>query len=111
MNATIYHNPRCGTSRTTLALLQDAGADITVIDYLKSPPTAAELSRLYARAGITPRDGLRMTEAAAPALADADDATILAAMVADPILIQRPLVETPKGVVLARPADRVRTIL
>ena len=111
MNATIYHNPRCGTSRTTLALLTDAGLDVTVIEYLKHPPTVAELSRLYARAGLSPRAGLRMTEPAAKVLAEADHATILEAMAIDPILIQRPLVETDKGVVLARPPERVHTIL
>ncbi|MCP3735215.1 arsenate reductase family protein [Sphingomonas sp. RP10(2022)] len=111
MKATIYHNPRCGTSRTTLALLTEAGADVTVIEYLNHPPTVADLSRLYARAGITPREGLRLTEPAARALADADDATILEAMAIDPILIQRPLVETDKGVVLARPPEKVLTIL
>ncbi|MFN3434217.1 MAG: arsenate reductase family protein [Sphingomonas sp.] len=111
MHATIYHNPRCGTSRTTLALLQEAGADVTVIEYLKHPPTVADLSRLYAVAGMTPREGLRATEPAAKALAHADDAAILEAMAIDPILIQRPLVETEKGVVLARPPERVHTIL
>jgi len=111
VNATIYHNPRCGTSRNTLALLLEAGADVTVVEYLKQPPTVAELSRLYARAGIVPRDGLRMTEPAAQALAQADDATILEAMAIDPIIIQRPLVETEKGVVLARPPERVHAIL
>lgn len=111
MHATIYHNPRCGTSRTTLALLQEAGADVTVIEYLKHPPTVADLSRLYAVAGMTPREGLRATEPAAKALVHADDAAILEAMAIDPILIQRPLVETEKGVVLARPPERVHTIL
>ena len=111
MHATIYHNPRCGTSRTTLALLQEAGADVTVIEYLKHPPTVADLSRLYAAAGMTPREGLRATEPAAKALAHADDAAILEAMAIDPILIQRPLVETEKGVVLARPPERVHAIL
>ncbi len=111
MHATIYHNPRCGTSRSTLALLEDAGADVTVIEYLKHPPTVAELSRLYAAAGLTPREGLRMTEPDAKALADADDATILEAMTINPIIIQRPIVETDKGVVLARPAEKVREIL
>ena len=111
MNATIYHNPRCGTSRNTLALLTEAGATVTMIEYLKHPPTVAELSRLYARAGLSPRDGLRMTEPAAAALADASDADILEAMTADPIIIQRPLVETEKGVVLARPPERVHAIL
>ena len=113
MNATIYHNPRCGTSRNTLALLTEAGVDVTVIEYLKHPPTVGDLSRLYARAGISPRDGLRLTEPDAKALAesDADDATILEAMTINPIIIQRPLVETYKGVVLARPPETVRTIL
>ena len=111
MHATIYHNPRCGTSRSTLALLEAAGADVTIVEYLKHPPTVADLSRLYAIAGMTPRDGLRMTEPAAQALESADDATILEAMAIDPIIIQRPLVETEKGVVLARPADKVHAIL
>ncbi|RZL55829.1 MAG: arsenate reductase family protein [Sphingomonas sp.] len=113
MNATIYHNPRCGTSRNTLALLTEAGVDVTVIEYLKHPPTVGDLSRLYARAGISPRDGLRLTEPDAKALAerDADDSTILETMTINPIIIQRPLVETDKGVVLARPPETVRTIL
>ena len=111
MNATIYYNPRCGTSRNTLALLTEVGADITIIEYLKHPPTVAELSRLYARAGLSPREGLRMTEPAAKALEDATDADVLEAMAIDPILIQRPLVETDKGVVLARPPERVHAIL
>ena len=111
MQATIYHNPRCGTSRTTLALLTDAGADVTTIEYLKHPPTVAELSRLYASAGLSPREGLRMTEPAAKALANATDAAILEAMAINPILIQRPLVATERGVVLARPPEDVHTIL
>lgn len=111
MNATIYHNPRCGTSRSTLALLTEAGADVTIIEYLRHPPTVAELARIYARAGLSPREGLRMTEPAARALADASDADVLESMAIDPILIQRPLVETAKGVVLARPPERVLAIL
>lgn len=111
IRATIYHNPRCGTSRQTLALLNEAGVDVTIVEYLKTPPTAEDLRRLYAKAGLRPRDGLRKTEAGAAPLLDADDATVLAAMIADPILIQRPLVETDKGVVLARPSETVRAIL
>jgi arsenate reductase len=111
MKATIWHNPQCGTSRKTLALLQEAGADVTVIEYLKTPPSVATLTALYARAGLTPREGLRIKQPGAEAIADADDATILAAMVADPILIERPLVETDKGVRLCRPQERVREIL
>jgi arsenate reductase len=105
MKATIWHNPRCSKSRAALALLSAAGAEVTVIDYLATPPTAAELARLYARAGLTPRQGLR---ADAPALAD--DA-ILSAMAADPRIIERPLVETDRGVVLARPPELVHHIL
>ena len=111
MKATIYHNPRCSTSRQTLDMLREAGADVTVIEYLKTPPSKEELRRLYARAGITPRLGLRMKEDAAKALAGASDEAILDAMVTNPILIERPLVETEKGVVLARPKERVYEIL
>ena len=115
MRATIYHNPRCGTSRKTLEILEQSGAEITVVDYLKTPPSKGELRRLYERARITPREGLRAKESLA---ADLDllsgrvsDEAILEAMTANPILIERPLVETDKGVVLARPQDKVRQIL
>ena len=111
MKATIYHNPRCGTSRTTLAMLEEAGADVTVIEYLKAPPSREELKRLYERAGISPRQGLRAKEEAAAGLAGASDDEILDAMMRDPILIERPLVETDKGVRLARPAETVKDIL
>lgn len=111
MNATIYHNPRCSKSREALAILQDAGASVTVVDYLKTPPSRDELARLYAKAGISPRDGLRKSEDGAKALKDASDDAILDAMAADPILIERPLVETEKGVRLGRPPERVREIL
>jgi arsenate reductase len=112
MKATILHNPRCGTSRNTLAMLESIpGIDVTVVEYLKTPPARDELARLYARAGISPRDGLRTKEDAAAALADADDDAILDAMVANPILIERPLVETDKGVRLCRPAEKVTEIL
>lgn len=115
MKATIYHNPLCGTSRKTLELLHAAGLDVTELDYLRQPPSKAELKRLYDRAGMTVRDGLRGKEQLA---ADLDllsgrvsDDAILDAMIANPILIERPLVETEKGVVLARPQDKVREIL
>ena len=111
MNATIYHNPRCSKSRETLALLEQAGADVTIVEYLKTPPSRADLARLYAKAGMTPREGLRSTEDAAKALKGASDDAILDAMVADPILIERPLVETDKGVRLGRPPEKVREIL
>lgn len=113
MKAIIYHNPMCGTSRKTLEILKDEGADVTIVEYLKSPPTAAELERLYARAGMTAREGLRAKEPLARdlRLETAGAAEILAAMAAHPILIERPLVETEKGVRLARPQDKVREIL
>lgn len=111
MKATIWHNPRCSKSRETLALLEEAGADVTVVRYLDMPPSRDELARLYARAGMSPREGLRSGEDAAKALKAASDDQILDAMAADPILIERPLVETEKGVRLGRPPEKVREIL
>jgi arsenate reductase len=113
MKATIWHNPNCGTSRNTLALLQAAGAEVTVVEYLKNPPSAAKLAQLYRDAGITPQEGLRRrgTDAELRDLPGADAATVLAAMVAEPVLIERPLVETAKGVRLCRPKEKVREIL
>ncbi|HEY0624044.1 arsenate reductase (glutaredoxin) [Sphingomonas sp.] len=111
MKATIYHNPRCSKSREALALLNDAGAEVTVVEYLKAPPSRDELARLYARAGISPRDGLRRAEDSAKPLKAATDDAILDAMAADPILIERPLVETEKGVRLGRPPEKIREIL
>ena len=115
MKATIYHNPRCGTSRKTLDILENEGTDVTVIEYLRSPPSRTELQRLYSRAGMTPRDGLRAKEPLADELGLNDpavgDEAILDAMMAHPILINRPLVETEKGVKLCRPQDEVRGLL
>ncbi len=116
MKATIYHNPACGTSRKTLAILQEtAGVDLTVIEYLKTPPSRSILKQLYERAGITPRDGLRIMGSPAEELGlTADGVTndaILDAMAKEPILVNRPLVETEKGVRLCRPQDVVLEIL
>jgi arsenate reductase len=114
MKATIWHNPRCGTSRTVLAMLAArADLDLTVVEYLEQPPGREKLAQLYRDAGISPREGLRLkgTEAEARGLTRADAATILATMQAEPILIERPLVETEKGVRLCRPAERVEEIL
>ena len=112
MKATIWHNPRCSKSREALAILQGApGVEVEVIDYLKHPPSRDELAALYAAAGLTPREGMRKAEDGAKALKNADDDAILDAMVADAILIERPLVETPKGVRLGRPPEKVREIL
>lgn len=113
MKATIWHNPGCGTSRNTLAMLQEAGADVTVIEYLKTPPSAEKLAQLYRDAGITPQQGLRLkgTDAEERGLLQAEDAAVLAAMVTEPKLIERPLVETDKGVRLCRPKEKVLEIL
>ncbi len=106
MKATIWHNPRCSKSRETLALLEATGADVTVAEYLKHPPTAAKLKQLFADAGLTPRQGLRKDVTVV-----GDDAAVLEAMAADPAIIERPIVETEKGVRLGRPPERVREIL
>jgi len=115
MKAVIYHNPLCTTSRKTLEILQIEGADVTVIEYLKTPPSTAELKRLYDRAGLSAREGLRAKEQLAKDLdlveGAVSDAAILEAMAANPILIDRPIVETEKGVRLCRPQDKVREIL
>jgi arsenate reductase (glutaredoxin) len=115
MKATIYHNPKCGTSRKTLEILESAGTDVTVIEYLRQPPSRAELERLYRKAGLSPRDGLRRKEPLAQDLGLVDgevgDEEILDAMVTHPVLIERPLVETEKGVRLCRPQEKVREIL
>ncbi|MBW8784102.1 MAG: arsenate reductase (glutaredoxin) [Novosphingobium sp.] len=114
MKATIWHNPECGTSRKTLAILQETpGVEVTVVEYLKAPPSADKLAQLYRDAGITPQQGLRRrgTDAEERGLPEADDATVLAAMAEQPRLIERPLVETDKGVRLCRPQEKVREIL
>jgi arsenate reductase len=115
MKATIFHNPLCGTSRKTLEILRDEGCDVSINEYLKNPPSRGELVRLYDRAGIRPRDGLRAKEPLASELGlnrpDVTDDEVLDAMVAHPILIDRPIVETPNGVRLCRPQDKVREIL
>lgn len=114
MKATIWHNPACGTSRKALAILENLSrVEVTVVEYLKTPPTAEKLAQLYRDAGVRPQQGLRLrgTDATERGLPDADDDAVLAAMVADPILIERPLVETDKGVRLCRPQDVVLEIL
>lgn len=114
MKATIWHNPNCGTSRKTLAILSETpGVDVTVVEYLKTPPGVEKLAQLYRDAGLTPAQGLRLrgTDAEERGLPQADEATILAAMAAEPVLIERPLVETAKGVRLCRPQEKVQEIL
>ena len=113
--ATIFHNPMCGTSRKTLDILREQGRDVWIREYLNDPPTRAELKAIYEKAGISPREGLRAKEPIAAELGllepGVDDDTILDAMIEHPILIERPLVETEKGVRLCRPQDRVHEIL
>ena len=115
MKALIHHNPACGTSRKTLEILRESGAVVTINDYLETPPSRGELKRLYDRAGISPRDGLRAKEPLAQQLGltapGVTDDKILDAMIEHPILINRPLVETDKGVRLCRPQETVREIL
>jgi arsenate reductase len=114
MKATIWHNPACGTSRKTLAILQESpGVELTVVEYLVNPPSAAKLAQLYRDAGLTPQQGLRLrgTDAEDRGLPQASDSVVLAAMAAEPKLIERPLVETDKGVRLCRPLDKVLEIL
>jgi arsenate reductase len=114
MKATIWHNPNCGTSRNVLGQLQARGdLDLEVVEYLKDPPSKQKLAQLYRDAGIAPAEGLRRrgTDAEERGLTTADADTVLEAMAADPILIERPLVETAKGVRLCRPAERVEEIL
>ena len=115
MKAVIHHNPNCGTSRKTLEILKDSGVDVRVNEYLKNPPSRDELKRLYDRAGISAREGLRAKEPVAEELGlnrpGVTDDEVLDAMVRHPILINRPLVETDKGVRLCRPQDVVREIL
>jgi arsenate reductase len=112
---TIFHNPACGTSRNTLAAIRDKGVEPKVVEYLKVGWTKDQLKALLKRGGLTPRDVLRVrgTPAEELGLTDpkATDDQVLDAMVAHPILVERPIVQTPKGVVLARPMERVLDVL
>ena len=113
MKARIWHNPACGTSRKTLALLEERGCDVEIVEYLKHPPGREELAQLYRDAGMTPNQGLRLrgTDAEERGLPEAAPDVVLDAMTADPRLIERPLVKTEKGVRLCRPQERVEEIL
>jgi arsenate reductase (glutaredoxin) len=115
MDVIIYHNPECGTSRDTLALIRNAGVEPHIIEYLKCPPTRRLLKQLLTRAGLTVRQVLR--EKGTPfhqlGLGDASlhDDALLDAIMAHPILLNRPLVVTPKGVGLCRPSEAVLDLL
>jgi arsenate reductase len=114
MKATIWHNPACGTSRKTLAILQETpGIELTIIEYLKQPYTADKLRQLFAAAGLAARDALRLrgTDAEERGLKDASEDAIIAEMAANPAYVERPIVQTDKGVRLCRPQDVVCEIL
>lgn len=115
MTVTIYHNPKCGTSRNTLAMIRQSGVEPTVIEYLKTPPSRERLVALIAAMGISPRDLLRQKGTPFDALGLGDegltDDQLIDAMMAHPILINRPIVETPKGTRLCRPSEVVLQIL
>jgi arsenate reductase len=115
MHATIYHNPACGTSRNTLAILRHAGIEPTVIEYLKNPPDKATLLRLFADAGLAPREAARQkgTPFEELGLGDptASDEAIVDAMLVHPILINRPFVVTELGTRLCRPSEVVLEII
>lgn len=115
MHATIWHNPNCGTSRKTLAILEATpGVQLTVIEYLRHPYKEEKLVQLFEDAGLTAREALRTRGSRAEELGlieGASNEVILEAMVADPMLVERPFVETEKGVRLCRPQEKVGEIL
>jgi len=113
-SVTIYHNPRCGKSRETLKLIEDRGITPIVIEYLKTPPSAVELTRILGLLGKRPAEILRKKEAAEAGIdpAGLDDPALIAAMVANPIAIERPIVVTASGkAALGRPPESVLAIL
>jgi arsenate reductase len=115
MDITIYHNPQCSTSRNTLAAIRDAGHEPRVVEYLATPPAREELLRLLAASGLSPREAIRNKESlyaelglGAPGVSDAQ---LLDAMLAHPVLLNRPFVVTPKGARLCRPLEKLGEIL
>jgi arsenate reductase len=113
MTVTIYHNPRCSKSRQVLEMIRATGVVPEVVEYLKTGWTEALLADLFAKAGITARDALRAKQAPAPelGLSKAGDATILAAMIAHPGLVERPIVVVGDQAAICRPPERVRELL
>ncbi|NLS18232.1 arsenate reductase (glutaredoxin) [Rhizobium sp. P40RR-XXII] len=115
MDVTIYHNPDCGTSRNTLAMIRYAGIEPTVVEYLSNPPSRDDLVKMIADAGLTVRQAIREKGTPYAELGldnpDLTDAQLLDAMLKDPILINRPFVVTPMGTRLARPSEVVLDIL
>lgn len=112
---TIFHNPKCGTSRNTLALIRNTGVEPTVVDYLQQPPARSDLAAMIAAAGLTVREAMRSKESICDELGLNDptvsDDALLDAMLAHPVLINRPFVVTPSGVRLCRPSEVVLDIL
>jgi len=115
MTVTLYHNPRCSKSRQTLALLQERGLNPDVVEYLKTPPSVAELKRILKKLGLPARDVVRRCEPAYAELGlkgrDVSEAELIAAMAANPILIERPIVVAGDRAAIGRPPDAVLTIL
>ncbi len=115
MDVTIYHNPNCGTSRNTLEMIRNAGIEPTVIEYLKTPPSRAELAKMIADAGLTVRQAVREKGTPYAELGldkpELTDEQLLDAMLKNPILINRPFVITPLGTRLSRPSEVVLDIL
>ena len=115
MSVTIYHNPKCSKSRQTLQILKDKGIEPTIVEYLKSPPSKSKMRDLLRRLGLEPRDAMRKKEPPYKEL-DLGDAgkskeDLITAMIENPSLIERPIVETPKGVRIGRPPESVEEIL
>jgi arsenate reductase len=114
MDITIYHNPHCSNSRNTLAAIREAGLEPRIVAYLEAPPAREELVRMLAAAGLRPREAMRTKESLYTELgldAAVSDETLVDAMLAHPVLMNRPFVVTPKGVRLCRPPETVREIL
>ncbi|MGX4643097.1 arsenate reductase (glutaredoxin) [Massilia sp. SYSU DXS3249] len=115
MDVTIYHNPKCGTSRNTLAMIRNAGIEPAVVEYLSNPPDRATLAGMIERAGLSVREAVRAKEARFQELGldqpGTTDEQLLDAMLANPVLINRPFVVTPLGVRLCRPSETVLDIL
>lgn len=112
---TIYHNPNCSTSRKTLAAIEAAGLRPTVVEYLKTGWTREQLTALFARMGVRPRAALRLRGATPETQALADpsvpDDTVIAAMIADPVLVERPIVVSARGAAICRPVETVERLL
>lgn len=115
MDITIYHNPRCSNSRNTLAAIREAGHEPRIVDYLATPPSREELVRMLAASGLHARDAIRTKESLYAELGlgaeGVDEDALIDAMLAHPVLLNRPFVVTPKGVRLCRPPETVHEIL